>query len=339
MSTERTIIEGSKTYGSAPNLNLGREKQATVDKWVQSKRNKKRLVDDSDSDSSRNPESVWPDISGRNAAQINKNLVSLQEQMTAMTNVLTSLKEDQDARFKHIQADMLDIKNQITEVKKTYQDIEKSVEFLSAQCEDLEKSRKVYAEESKKNQNKMKELLQKNIYFEKCNKALEERIMKMEQKELELNIELVNVQTIEKENVMETVKKMAEELKLPSEDIEKARRMPGDSSKAPRPIVVTFRSNKSREDWLKCKKQIITNHRVLKNGDNTRIYINENLTRQMRQLFWIAKMKLKDTYKFIWIQNSRILIKRNEIEKKIYQINFESDIETLLAKDKEQNRE
>ena len=82
--------------------------------------------------------------------------------------------------------------------------------------------------------------------------------------------------------------------------------------------------------WLKTKKQQLTNHSIYNNNDVTRIYINENLTRQMRQLFWSTKQKLKDVFKFIWIQDGKILIKKSEVEKKVYTICCESDINKYI---------
>ncbi|KAJ8704272.1 hypothetical protein PYW08_012996 [Mythimna loreyi] len=162
--------------------------------------------------------------------------------------------------------------------------------------------------------------------------------MILEQKELSRNIELVHVQKLDGENVTEIVKKIAEELKLNTEDIEKAWRVPtrGGDGKNPRPIIVTLRTKEARSKWLKTRKETkITNHNVYQNHDFSQIYINEHLTHQMRNLFWATKTNLKDIYKFIWIQNSKILIKKEGTDKKVHQIRFESDIQCYIAENKE----
>lgn len=339
MSLERTPTKAVMSYGSESNLQQLKEKQAPADRWVQLRKKQKRTEEDQDSDSQNGQESTDQEICCSNTAMISNQLMAMQEQMTALTNLLTSMKKEQETRYQKMQEDMRDIKNQINEVRTTNSEIEKSVQLLSSKCEDLEKSKKEFREEANQNKNKINDLAQRSVYLEKCNKALEERVMKMEQRELELNIELVNVQTCEQENVMEIVGKIAKELNLNSEEVAKAHRMPGNSTKAPRPIIVTLQTSEARQNWLKCKKSAITNKSIFKNENTERIYINENITRHLRQLFWTAKTKLKDTYKYIWIQNSKILIKKSEEEKKIYQINFESDIENILQKEKPLNRE
>lgn len=210
-------------------------------------------------------------------------------------------------------------------------EIEKEVDFLEEKYVELEKSNREMKEDSKKQENRVKDLMQKNTYLEKYNKALEQRIMRLEQKEMEMKIELLNVQKQEGEELMTIVGKLAQELKLNIEDIEKAWRIPGDK-KEPRPVVVTLRSRDARAEWLRCRKMVVTNDTLYQDGNNSRIYINEHVTRQTRQLFWSAKNRLRETYKFIWIKDGKVLVKKNENEKKVYQINFENDIDTLIEK-------
>lgn len=178
----------------------------------------------------------------------------------------------------------------------------------------------------------MLDMIQKGIYLEKCNKSLEDRIGWLEQKELAFNVELINLHQIEGENTMEVIESIAQELKLNEKDIEKVWRVKGEGL-YPRPVVIRLRTKEARIKWLKSRKTRLTNK------DGTRIYINENLTRQMRQLFWSTKQQLREMYKFIWIQNGKILIKKNEEEKKIFTIRCESDLNKFISNNIENKRE
>ncbi|CAH2049207.1 unnamed protein product, partial [Iphiclides podalirius] len=317
-----------KTYGSEPNVANLQERRPTMDNWINVRQKKKRIDEDSDSDSSRNRECRRQRTSCCNHEDINKTLVLLSEQMSSLTSLLNTFKNEQNSRF-------YELKNEINDIKKGNAEIEKSLDYLGGKYMEMEKCLKERKEEVMKQENRVKEIIHKNVYLEKCNKALEERLMRLEQKELELQIELQNVEKQEGENLLGIVYKIAEELRLETKDIAKVWRVPGDSIKAPRPIIVSLNSREARIKWLKSRKDNITNHVILNNNNNSRIYVNEHVTRQIRQLFWSAKNKLKENFKFIWIQNGKILIKKSEIEKKIYQISFESDIEEILHKKKE----
>lgn len=109
-------------------------------------------------------------------------------------------------------------------------------------------------------------------------------------------------------------------------------RVKGEGS-YPRPVIVRLHTKEARIKWLKSRKVRLTN------PDGTRIYINENLTRQIRQLFWSTKQQLKEMHKFIWIQNGKILLKKNEEEKKIFTIRCESDLNKYISNNIEAERE
>ncbi|KAJ0169240.1 hypothetical protein K1T71_015270 [Dendrolimus kikuchii] len=200
---------------------------------------------------------------------------------------------------------------------------------------ELEEIQPGLMENARMNEKKVKDLIQRNIYFEKCNSSIEERIGWLEQKELSLNLELVNVKKVENENIMKVVEKVAYELKLNATDIEYAWRVQGENSNS-KPIIIKMRSRDARSQWLKSRKNQITNHTIYNNNDYTHIYINEHLTYHMRQLFWNTKQKLKEEYKFIWIRDGKILIKKNENEKKIYNVRTEKNISKYLLKNTEE---
>lgn len=77
------------------------------------------------------------------------------------------------------------------------------------------------------------------------------------------------------------------------------------------------------------KKNILTNDDIYKNGNNNRIYINENLTKEKKDLLYITKQKMKTKFKYIWVQNSKILI-RSEGDGKIIHIRNENDLNRYI---------
>lgn len=309
-----------------------KEKEASLHNWLQSGRqtSKKKLnPDDSDSDSSISHASRRHRIMCcASSDTVNESINAFKEEMKTMHNLLTAIKEEQNARFSSIQKNVCEIKTQVLEMKKSSEELEQSVDYLGSKLEKLDQFRQENVEFTKKQENRLKDLMQRNTYLEKCNRALEERVGLIEQKELELNIELINVQKQDGFSTLEQVQKIAKELSLDIEDIEKAWRV-GDESKESRPIVVKLKTQTARTKWLKCRKIPINNLGIFGSNNSTRIYINEHLTRTTRQLFWMAKNNLRDIYKYIWIQRGKILIKKDEKEKKIYEIRTENDIQNM----------
>ncbi|KAF9793979.1 hypothetical protein SFRURICE_003415 [Spodoptera frugiperda] len=105
-------------------------------------------------------------------------------------------------------------------------------------------------------ENKLKAQEQRNVYLEKCNAALAERVASLEKKEKEKNIEIACViKNNDDENVLEVVKKVADKLSLNPEDIESAERLsspnkPKMGVERPQPIVIKLRTKQARDQWL-----------------------------------------------------------------------------------------
>ncbi|CAB3234886.1 unnamed protein product [Arctia plantaginis] len=105
----------------------------------------------------------------------------------------------------------------IYNLEKKIEELTNSVEFYA----DMYQTLLDFKEESQK---KMKTLEQKNVYLEKCNKALEERVQELEMKDKEKNIEIHGLEKHENENTKLVVQKMAQKLNLDPNDIEEAQR-------------------------------------------------------------------------------------------------------------------
>lgn len=204
------------------------------------------------------------------------------------------------------------------------------VDFYSQQYQQLME----FKESAEK---KITAIERKNIYLEKYTKSLEERLLDLEQKEKERNVEIIGLESLANENLPKVMATIATKLNLDSSDVEEVKRVgaikpikPGEKPPGPRPVVVTLRTKTARDQWLSKRKTRLTNGCVYQNDSNKTIYINEDLSKYKRQLFWSAKNQLKTSFAYIWVQNSSILVKRSEDEKKIYNIRSEADIQSLI---------
>ncbi|CAK1597601.1 unnamed protein product [Parnassius mnemosyne] len=213
----------------------------------------------------------------------------------------------------------------IYKMERSIEELKDTVDFYAEQYQSIIE----FKEEAER---KIKSLENKNTYLEKCNKAMEERILEIEQREKENNIEIAGLEMQNNEQILEVVNVIAEKYNLCKADIVDVKRVgrPKPERTKPQPVIVTLRSRSARDKWLSLRKTTLTNDHVYGNKSKSSIYINEDLPKYKRQLFWTSKNELKQIYKYIWIQNSNILVKK-ENETKIHRISCEKDIQNLKA--------
>ncbi|KAJ2937649.1 hypothetical protein O0L34_g19322 [Tuta absoluta] len=149
----------------------------------------------------------------------------------------------------------------------------------------------------------------------------------------------------DKEDAKEMITLVAKKLHLKPEDIEIVKRVGvekqrEDAQVRPQPVIVTLRTKAARDEWMAKCKQRITNGDVYQDESKGNIYINEDLPKHLCQLFWTAKQQLKSSYEFIWIQNSRILVKaNNNTNKKNHLVRSEGDIKQLVQQTVERGKD
>lgn len=174
----------------------------------------------------------------------------------------------------------------------------------------------------------------KCVNLQKQNIALEQKVHEFEQASRKHNIEIVGIEQLPGENVKEIVAKIGDVIDVNSSDIEWARRTrpPRENSK-PASIIVGFKTagTGSREAWLAQRRKLMdtTSDMITSGVAKNKIYINEDLTKTTRALLWNTKKQLLSIYKYIWVSNGEVLVKKAEGEKAIC-VRAESDISDLL---------
>ena len=171
-------------------------------------------------------------------------------------------------------------------------------------------------------------------YLEKCNTALEQKINDFEQVSRKHNIEIVGVEQLPNENIKELISKISTAIDVSCNDIEWARRnRPLMGNNKPAPIIVGFKSTGTviRDKWLAQRRKVteLTINIITGGSAINKIYINEDLTKTARALLWNTKKQLFGIYKYVWVTNGKILVKKDDGEKSIC-IKTESDIADLL---------
>ncbi|KAJ2937223.1 hypothetical protein O0L34_g19302 [Tuta absoluta] len=156
-------------------------------------------------------------------------------------------------------------------------------------------------------------------------------------KEKEKNVEIYGLEWKEEEDIQNTVKIFADKLNLKASSVVAISKKRVSAEKSgekarPRPVTVKLATRDARNDWLSKKKTRLTNNDIYKNGDTRPIYINEDVTRFIRQLFWAAKSELKLAFKYIWIQERKVLLRKDDAsDKKIRVIRTADDLAQIKA--------
>lgn len=218
------------------------------------------------------------------------------------------------------------------EITKLQEDFTRTTDFLQLEQKDLKNKIISLEEQIKKSNARCSDISNKNMYLEKCSRALEDRVRFLEEKETEKRVEIVGIQTKNEEPLKAIVNKIANHFKLDCEEIIDVWKIGGENKNKkgrPNTIIVSLRTREARREWLNCRVQRITNAQIFNDGNNNPIYINENISKHTRNLFWQAKTNLKEIFKFLWIQNSKVLVRKEE-GAKIQHIQCEADILNAL---------
>ncbi|XP_008182276.1 uncharacterized protein LOC103309197 [Acyrthosiphon pisum] len=96
-------------------------------------------------------------------------------------------------------------------------------------------------------------------------------------------------------------------------------------------IVAELETSDMRKDFLSKVKSLRLNANMIHNSWSTdsKIYVNERLTKNRRTLFSKTRLACKEKrYKYVWVNNAEILVKKDDGEKTL-RIKSDKDIKKL----------
>ena len=175
--------------------------------------------------------------------------------------------------------------------------------------------------------NRNLELVNKCDKIKKENQELKEELQLIKQKvqrnEMYLNekkIEIHGIPTGENEDLNEIIQNIGKNFDHPikKEEIDDIYRVwsPNKTHRTKtNPIVVIFSKRIHKEKFLSLRKKrsIFTDEIGLRNVARSQVFINEYLTKEGKELLWKAKQfKGKNGFKFLWIKNGKLLLRKNE---------------------------
>lgn len=210
--------------------------------------------------------------------------------------------------------------------------MEKSQEFISSKYDEMLSKLNSNNELINNMSKTIESLVGKVKERDEVISQLTTRLNHLEQYGRNCNLELCEVKETEGENleniVLNVAKKM--DIYLEPNDIDIVHRLPGKKDKI-RSIIVQFSSRKKRDEFIVKKNKIkVTNNDAARNGSDSKIYVNENMTPYFKNLLWKTKTAAHaNGYTFAWFRFGRILVRKDE-SAGVIRINNETDLDKLV---------
>ncbi|KAL4718540.1 hypothetical protein ACJJTC_018032 [Scirpophaga incertulas] len=243
--------------------------------------------------------------------------------------------DDQEEETQPMDCILKDIQKKVNilpGVIKRLESIEQSMSVLSDKYDNLMAEHKQSKDRINKLEKIVENTINKYVNLEKHNRALEQRMQENEQSARKNNIEIVGIEQLPDENILDIVFKIGNKMEVGTADIQTARRTRTTGNKLSS-ILVEFKNTgiASRDNWLSHRNNLsnVTSQDITGGSMKNKIFVNEDLTKPTKTLLWNTKKQLKDEYKFIWVHNGKILVKKAEGDRSKW-VRNESDISELL---------
>lgn len=210
------------------------------------------------------------------------------------------------------------INTELQLIKDDIRDFQESFSYLNSQYEDLQKEHKSLSETTQT-------LVSQNLAMQNTIKSLCGRLNQVEQHARASNIEIQCVPESKNENLVSIIKQLSTVVSCTIDDekiLHCSRAVKSKCSKQrPRAIVVQFTSPLIRDNFLAAvtrynklhpEDKLNSSHLKIA-GDKKPIYVMEHLSPANKALHSAARQLSKEkNYKYVWIKNGRIYIRRNE---------------------------
>lgn len=200
-------------------------------------------------------------------------------------------------------------KDLLTAMNKKFSELVKSITFNGEMMEDLQRTVKMVLEENKQLRKEQTDLKNKINNMEKEITVLKKKIMKEENQERRKNVIITGIKS--NKDLEINVKKIISKLKVPAVNFN----MVVLPSKVPdkEVIIVKFENEDQRNQMIENrKKQPLTTKDCGVNELDTKIYINEDLSRNTRLLFNKARELKKIGYKYVWCKHDQVYARLKE---------------------------
>ncbi|KAJ2947050.1 hypothetical protein O0L34_g16396 [Tuta absoluta] len=158
---------------------------------------------------------------------------------------------------------------------------------------------------------------------------------KQQQWARQMNVEIVGLPETKNENLYSISMRLAEIIGAPlqREDITTITRVQSASKNHPRNIIIKLNNRLVKDKLISAarKHKELTSYALGFTGESKKIYVNEHLTPENKQLLNKCRQKAKEIgYEYVWVKNCRIYMRRQDTAP-LTVINSETDLLKLTS--------
>ncbi|KAF6208241.1 hypothetical protein GE061_016693 [Apolygus lucorum] len=267
-----------------------------------------------------------------------------------------SAKADEEEEGEDLKKIILSFRREVTQANK---DLRKQLSISAAEIKNIKEHLSTYSDYIKENTDAIMELRAelgslreqneilstRNNLLENKIQLLESQFFEIEQDALAKTVEISGIAHRTDENIVDIVKAVGRAVVF---DVNESmldncfRRRPSPRSNAPGVISVSFVRKLDKEAFVsaaRMKRNLSTTDIGINNQDaSNRIYVNQSLTFNKRQLLNRAKAFKRDNhYKFVWIRNGRVMIRKDE-NSTIHEVKKQEELADILLKNDQSPR-
>lgn len=214
------------------------------------------------------------------------------------------------------------ITKELQPINQILKEFRESVDFFNGKYEELKSA----VEERNASIHKLEV---NNIELQSTITDLTLRLNLAEQHLRENNVEINGVTEHGSENLVSTIMQLSSTVKaqLKDDDVLHVTRVAklDRNSNRPRSIIAKFRSTRQRDSFLAAvanynrnnkEEKLNTRHLGIA-GQRSPVYVSEHLIPSTKALHAAARLKAREmNYKFVWVRNGRVYVRRNEVSGK-----------------------
>lgn len=259
------------------------------------------------------------------------------ETQTVSEDVISNTgKTMTDSQFQTLMNKITEISQQmgkLLHIEGVVNGLEKTMNFLNAQYEDQKLKIQGLQEENKCCNEELAVTMNSISDIRTEHETLKSKIDELEQYSRSSNIEVVGMPETPQEDLDTVLSVIGKKLGLTitPDLIDAVHRVPTKSTTQPKPIIVRFRTRKTKEAMINQARKTKLQAKDLGQGlPDTPVYINEHLTPERKQIIYLAGQKKRDlSYKYLWTRGGNIYIKKDDNSHPI-KINSRKDLGKIV---------
>lgn len=248
--------------------------------------------------------------------------------------ILTVMEGFKKEVFAEMESFKKEVFGEIVSFKGNVNELTTSLQFFSdkidSSCQVM-KQLSVQFEQLRKENEEMKA---KTVFLSTEVQELRNRLRNLEQYSRVNNIEINGLPTTKDESVRDLLKDVAKTIgvEVQSSDISAAHRVPSFKKDRDPALIIQFTNRTKKEEWInkfRAKKTVLTAQQVNQRFPAQRVYLNDHLSPENKQLLSKLKLKCKEIgYTYAWSKDVKFFARKAEGDP-IRKITSFEDIEKL----------